>query len=232
MADFIDDTNTIIKKKELTPFYNVEGLEIGIDEAGRGPLFGRVYVAIVMLPKSYDFKYNLLKDSKKFTSNKKILEVNNYIKEHAKYVIEYAEADEIDRDNILQTTLNLFHRAIDSFIKKYSDTPIHTIIVDGDRFKPYKHPTKGNIIAYHCIEGGDNKYCSIAGASILAKVARDEYIFDMCKKYPYLDELYGMSKHKGYGTKIHMEALKKHGISQWHRKTYGICKTLPELSIS
>ena len=74
-----------------------------------------------------------------------------------------------------------------------------------------------------CIEGGDNKYCSIAAASIIAKVERDNYIYEMCKKYPILDTYYDLSKNKGYGTAKHMDGIKKYGITQWHRKTFGIC---------
>ena len=74
------------------------------------------------------------------------------------------------------------------------------------------------------IKGGDNKYTSIAAASILAKVTRDEYILDLCKENPNLEEHYGIASNKGYGAKRHMEGIKEHGITKWHRKTYGICK--------
>ena len=80
-------------------------------------------------------------------------------------------------------------------------------------------------IEHICVEGGDNKYTVIAAASILAKVARDTYIEELCKEYPQLDERYGLINNKGYGTKIHMDGIKKYGISQFHRTSFGICKT-------
>jgi ribonuclease HII len=75
-----------------------------------------------------------------------------------------------------------------------------------------------------CIEGGDNKYCAIAAASILAKTERDKYIQDLCDEYPDLKQKYGIDKNKGYGTKLHIDGIKEHGITKWHRKTYGLCK--------
>ena len=82
------------------------------------------------------------------------------------------------------------------------------------------------MILYHimCVVGGDNKYSSIAAASIIAKVERDLYIKDVCEQYPYLNDFYELEKNKGYGTKKHLDGIRKHGISEWHRKTFGICK--------
>ena len=79
-------------------------------------------------------------------------------------------------------------------------------------------------ILHKCIESGDNTYASIAAASILAKVTRDEYIMEMCKEHPYLHTHYDLENNKGYGTKKHMDGIKAHGISQWHRKSFGLCK--------
>ena len=76
-----------------------------------------------------------------------------------------------------------------------------------------------------CIEGGDNKYSAIAAASILAKVERDKYIEELCKKYPKLDEFYDLAKNKGYWTAKHLDGIRNYGITKWHRKTFGICKT-------
>ena len=80
------------------------------------------------------------------------------------------------------------------------------------------------MIPYTCIEGGDNKYLSIAAASIIAKVERDKYIYDLCDKNPELETYYGIRSNKGYGTSKHIEGIKENGISEWHRKTFGICK--------
>ena len=99
------------------------------------------------------------------------------------------------------------------------------LLVDGNSFKPIVNPdTKNTLMDYSTVIGGDNKYCSIAAASILAKWHRDQYIFQMCEEWPMLNERYQLVSNKGYGTKAHMEAINKYGISQWHRKTYGRCK--------
>ncbi len=117
------------------------------------------------------------------------------------------------------------HKAIKEIIDY---TKNNLILVDGRDFKILTYLDNiENIIkevSQVCIEGGDNKYTAIAAASILAKVERDNYIYDICKKYPKLDEYYDLSKNKGYGTAKHIDGIRKYGISQWHRKSFGICK--------
>ena len=98
------------------------------------------------------------------------------------------------------------------------------MLVDGNYFTPFKLMNNNKSIKYHTIEGGDNKYSAIAAASILAKVERDNYINELCKKNPELVDNYEISSNKGYGSKKHIDGIKKHGISKWHRKTFGICK--------
>ena len=193
--------------------------EAGIDEAGRGPMFGRVYSACVILPHDDpDFKYEWMKDSKRFTSKKKLMEVYNYIKEHAvDYSVCYEDEETIDQINILQATQKSMHNTI----KSLSHRPQH-LLVDGNYFNVFRD-VKG-VIPFTCVEGGDNEYCAIAAASILAKVERDMYIESICEEHPELDSRYGLLKNKGYGTKQHIEGIKTHGISEWHRKTFGICK--------
>lgn len=202
-----------------------EILEIGIDEAGRGPLFGRVYTAAVILPDDENFDYSLLKDSKKFHSEKKINEVANYIKENAfAWSITYNDEKMIDKINIRQSVLSSMHQSIKKIVNESSKE--YFLLVDGNDFKPYMQ-FKNNMftpISHICIEGGDNKYCAIAAASILAKVERDNYIKELCEKNPELEEKYGIRSNKGYGTKKHLDGIKTHGITEWHRKTYGICK--------
>jgi ribonuclease HII len=88
-----------------------------------------------------------------------------------------------------------------------------------------KKSGKIEVIPYKMIEGGDNKYSSIAAASILAKVERDAYIEELCKENPELVEHYGIDSNKGYGSKKHMDGIKEHGITKWHRRSFGICKT-------
>ena len=100
------------------------------------------------------------------------------------------------------------------------------LLVDGNDFKPYMRYENDMFlpVEHQCIEGGDNKYCAIAAASILAKTERDKYIQELCEENPDLKEKYGIHKNKGYGTKEHLVGISNHGISKWHRKTYGICK--------
>jgi ribonuclease HII len=225
-----------MKKNILSKFYKDDNLkyEIGIDEAGRGPMFGRVYSACVILPKNDIFDYSLLKDSKKFTSNKKLLTVYNYIIENALYYsVNFCDEKTIDKINIRNATHTSMHLSIDEILKKNNNTECDYcdkfyLLVDGNDFKPYCYMDKNDEIKHidHItIEGGDNKYCSIAAASILAKVERDKYIEDMCNKYPKLNEFYDLKNNKGYGTKKHLNGIKNNGISPWHRQTYGLCKT-------
>jgi ribonuclease HII len=219
------------KKQALKTSYShmQNVLEIGIDEAGRGPLFGRVYSAGVILPKD-NFKFELLKDSKKFTSKKKIEEVANYIKENAiAYSVEYEDEKSIDKNNIRIATLMAMHKAIKNIIEaNKNDLSAYFLLVDGRDFKPITYLNNEDTleeIKYICIEGGDNKYCAIAAASILAKVERDKYIHELCSKYEKLQEYYELNNNKGYGTKKHMDGIREHGITPWHRKSFGLCAT-------
>lgn len=216
--------------------------EIGVDEAGRGPLFGRVYTGAVILPQATDviaFDFSLLKDSKKFHSEKKIREVSEYIKTHAvSWAISYEEPEVIDKINIRRATLQCMRNSIYDVIKKHgilnaTKSPHlpsdYLLLIDGNDFIPmgnYNHDTcEIDNYRHVCVESGDNTYACIAAASILAKVARDDYIEKLCDEFPVLDELYSLRGNKGYGAKKHMDGIREHGITQWHRRSYGICKT-------
>ena len=210
---------------------NTNIIELGIDEAGRGPMFGRVYAGLVVLPKDDSIDHSQMKDSKKFHSKKKIEQVAEYIKDNAvAWAVEYEDEQTIDDINILQATQSAMHKCIKTVLKKLTDVNLDRLLllVDGNYFKPYttlnKTKTKMETIKYQLIEGGDNKYTSIAAASILAKVERDKYIEDLCVLNPELIEHYGIDSNKGYGSKKHMDGIKQHGITKWHRKTFGICK--------
>lgn len=208
-------------------------LEIGIDEVGRGPLFGRVYSACVILPKREDFKYEIIKDSKKFSSKKKMLEVYNYLIENLDYYsVSYIDESTIDSINILNASHKAMHGAISSLFDKKNIQDISNclLMVDGNNFKPYCKFEKNQLtqIKHVTIEGGDNKYCNIAAASILAKVEHDKYIENLCKEYPKLQDYYYLNNNKGYGTQKHIEGIKKYGISPWHRKSFSTCKGLTE----
>tara|TARA_Y100000591_G_C21759179_1_gene659140 strand:+ start:187 stop:876 length:690 start_codon:yes stop_codon:yes gene_type:complete len=202
-------------------------LEIGVDEAGRGPMFGRVYSAAVILPNNETFKYEWMKDSKKFTSKKKIMEVANYIKENAlSWSVSYESEEVIDNINIRNATHNAMHNAIKKIVSKNPKLS-YFLLIDGNDFKPYVEFTENEgfkAITHRCVEGGDNKFASIAAASILAKVSRDEYIEELCENDNTLIDRYDLLKNKGYGTKKHMDGIKQYGITQYHRKTFGICR--------
>ena len=227
-----------VKPEPLTKFYNEDSevLEIGIDEAGRGPLFGRIYTAAVILPKDDIFEYDKMKDSKKFSSSKKILEVAEHIKKHAlAWSVTYNDETVVDKINIRQSVLSSMHSSIKNVIDNtFSSDEIdksknkneYFLLVDGNDFKPYMrfHNDEFTQVKHICIEGGDNKYCAIAAASILAKTERDKYIEELCEENPELKYKYSIHKNKGYGTKLHLDGIKEYGISKWHRKSYGICK--------
>ena len=219
----------------LNTFYSddVNTLEIGVDEAGRGPLFGRVYTAAVVLPKDNSFDHFRMKDSKKFHSKKQIEEVAEYIKQNAvAWYISFEDEKTIDQINILQATQKAMHNAIletrDQCKKKIYDARFH-LLIDGNYFNPLtvfnKQNNKLEVIPYSCIEGGDNKYTAIAAASILAKVERDKYIQKLCEENPELIEKYGIDQNKGYGARRHLDGIKEHGITIWHRRSFGICST-------
>ena len=226
---------------------NTDIIEIGVDEAGRGPMMGRVYTAAVILvnPICCDptraavavaFNHSLMKDSKKFHSEKKIREAAEYIKQNAiAWCVSYSDEAEVDSVNIRNATHNSMHRSIKGVMKSFTDANATTVtndkfhlLIDGNDFKPVvvMDDDIGLVQIQHtCIEGGDNKYSAIAAASILAKVARDTYIEELCKEHPYLITNYDLLNNKGYGTAKHMAGIREHGISPFHRKTFGLCKS-------
>jgi ribonuclease HII len=253
-ASIIDDDDTeevvsdkVVKKikkprqiqQPLQKFYKEDAniFEIGVDEAGRGPLFGRVYTAAVVLPKDDTFDHLCVKDSKKFHSKKKIEDVAEYIKQNAiAWYVSFEDEKVIDEINILQATQRSMHtsiletrKQIVGKMKEINATDYRVeLLIDGNYFNPVtilnKTTSKIETIPYTTIEGGDNKFTAIAAASILAKVERDKYIDDLCEKNPTLSEYYGIDSNKGYGAKRHMDGIKEHGITIWHRRSFGICK--------
>jgi ribonuclease HII len=214
--------------KVLKPFHNPDFLfEIGIDEAGRGPLFGRVYVAAVILPKDNEsFRHDLMRDSKLIKSRKKMVELANYIKSNAiAWHIFYAEAAEIDSMGILNCVIRGMHHCTSEIIKKMSlDLSTILLLVDGNYFRPYTRFNEETdtltTVAHETVEKGDGTYSSIAAASILAKNERDTYIDVLCENNPDLKEKYSLHTNMGYGTKAHFEGIRHHGITEWHRKSF------------
>jgi ribonuclease HII len=200
----------------LKTFCNENVLEAGLDEAGRGPLFGPVYTAAVIISPDDTFKEPFIKDSKKLSEKKRNMAFE-FIKENAiDWSVTYKDEKYIDKHNIYNATYDCMHASVDNLIVR----PEY-LLVDGSEFQLYIQDDA--IIPHRCVVKGDGLYANIAAASILAKVSRDNYIKEMCKKYPLLDEYYNLSQNKGYGTKEHMEGIKRYGISPWHRKSFGIC---------
>ena len=202
----------------LKTYYDSELLEAGIDEAGRGPMFGRVYTAAAIIPQDDTFVRPFIKDSKKL-SEKKRKEAFEYIKENAiDWSVSWKDETYIDNRNIYNATYESMHATLDQL-----NVRPEYILVDGSDFQIYTENCE--IIPHKCVVKGDNEYASIAAASILAKVSRDNYIDEMCDKYPLLDEYYDLRNNKGYGTKKHLDGIRDYGISPWHRKTFGLCKS-------
>jgi len=182
--------------------------EAGTDEAGRGCLAGPVTAAAITLPKN--FTNDVLNDSKQLSEVKRTL-LKPILEDVAiSFSVCHVFQDEIDEINILNASFLAMHRAID----KLQPLP-DFIIVDGNRFKTYPN------IDHECIIKGDGKYMSIAAASVLAKTHRDEYMAKIHEEFP----MYNWKKNKGYPTKEHREAIKKYGITKYHRKSF---RQLPE----
>ena len=181
-------------------YYNDTDIEAGIDEVARGCLLGRVYTCAVIWNKENDedFDHPIMKDSKKFSKEKRE-EMAEYIKNYAlDYSIAYNDEKKIDKINILNATFDSMHKSLDGL-----NIDIDNILVDGNRFKPYLNK-EGNYVPHICFEKGDTKYYAIAAASILAKVEHDKYIRELCRKYPELDEKYDLLSNMGYGTESHI----------------------------
>lgn len=188
--------------------YHKHLIECGTDEAGRGCLAGPVTAAAVILKD--DFKNKLLNDSKQLSEkNRDSLRI--LIEEEALcYGVSHVMMEEIDEINILNASILGMHRSIEQL----STSPKH-IAVDGNKFKPYQE------IPHQCVIKGDGKYLNIAAASILAKTYRDEFMAKIHEEYP----MYNWKQNKGYPTKQHREAIKKYGITKYHRKSF---RLLPE----
>jgi len=183
-------------------------IECGTDEAGRGCLAGPVTAAAVILPP--DFSHPWLTDSKQL-SHKKRMELKPIIEEQAlAYAVSHVMMEEIDQINILNASIQGMHRSIEQL----SVQP-EFIAIDGNRFKPFRK------IPYECVIKGDGKYLHIAAASILAKTYRDLYMQQLHEEFP----AYNWLKNKGYPTLEHREAIKKHGPTPYHRKSF---RLLPE----
>jgi ribonuclease HII len=196
----------------LLHHFKSDVIEAGCDEAGRGCLAGPVFAAAVILPP--DFYSEELNDSKQLTEKQRYLLRPIIEKEAISWAVGIYDNIEIDGVNILNASTFSMHRALNQL----SVAPQH-IIVDGNRFKPFKN------IPYTTIIQGDGKYLSIAAASVLAKTYRDDFMVALHEKHP----LYGWDRNKGYPTAYHREALKKFGITPYHRKSFRLFETQLEI---
>ena len=174
----------------------------GVDEVGRGSLIGPVYAAAVILNKSIDKK--LLKDSKSLSKHKRE-KLFSYIKRNSIWAIGQASVKEIEKINILHASLLAMKRAIIKLKKKPT-----LVLIDGNKLPVLKNYNLKYIIK------GDQKIPSISAASIIAKVSRDKFITTLSKKF----NNYGWDTNSGYGTEEHLRAIKKSGITKYHRKTF------------
>ena len=189
----------------LLPFLESGRIEAGCDEAGRGCLAGPVFAAAVILPQ--DFSNDLLNDSKQLTEKQRYLLRPIIEKEALAWAVGVVNAEEIDKINILAASFLAMHRAVDDLKIR----PEH-LLIDGNRFKPY-----GNV-PFTTIVKGDGKMASIAAASILAKTYRDDFMNKIAVEYPQYDWL----SNKGYPTVKHRNAIKEHGITPYHRKSFNL----------
>ncbi|MBE7032385.1 MAG: ribonuclease HII [Ruminococcaceae bacterium] len=196
--------------KEIENELYAAGFEFvaGVDEAGRGPLAGPVCAAAVILPK--DAVIEGVNDSKKLSAKKRDMLFDEIRNVAIAYAIEFVYPDVIDDINIRQATALAMHNAVEN-LKQKADF----IIIDGNDNIPYD-------TSYRYVIKGDAKSQTIAAASILAKVSRDRLMEELDEKYPE----YGFKKHKGYGTKVHMEAIQKYGVTEVHRKSFMTAKVL------
>ncbi len=185
----------------------------GCDEAGRGCLAGSVYAAAVIFPE--DYQNDELNDSKQLTDRRR-KQLREIIQRDAvAWAVGIVSSEEIDRINILNASILAMHRALDQLTVRPE-----AIIVDGNRFKPYRSVVDGAPIniPHTTIVKGDGKYLSIAAASILAKTYRDDYMDQLAEEFPQYDWL----SNKGYPTKKHREAIRQYGITPYHRKSFNM----------
>jgi ribonuclease HII len=189
----------------LQPYLDKNKIEAGVDEAGRGCYAGPVFAAAVILPK--DFYHPLLNDSKLLSEKSRDVLRPIIEKESVAFGVGIVSNGDIDEINILQASFKAMHIAINNLNK----IPNH-LLIDGNRFKEYKK------IKHSCIVKGDSIYASIAAASVLAKTYRDAYMNSLHKEYTY----YGWDANKGYGTRLHRNAIAQYGLCKYHRKSFNI----------
>lgn len=203
------------KHPELKPCLEPGRLEAGCDEAGRGPLAGPVYAAAVILPP--DFHHPLLNDSKQLTERQRDLLRPVIEAEALAWAVEAVSAEEIDRINILKASVTGMQRAVLRL-----DPAPDFLLIDGNRFYPFDRYTRERFLT---VVHGDATYASIAAASVLAKTWRDEKMRKLAAEYPQ----YGWDRNMGYPTPEHIEAVRRYGLTPWHRKSFHVKELEPTL---
>jgi ribonuclease HII len=203
--------NPPVNLKRERKLWQEKQIVVGVDEAGRGPLAGPVVAAAVILPA--DFKLPGLDDSKKLSAQKREQFFEVIVKKALAFGVGIVENTEIDRINIHQASL----KAMGLAISKLKIKP-HQVFVDGRHKIPLEYLSVE--VKQLTIIGGDRKSASIAAASVIAKVTRDRIMQKIHVELP----MYGFDRHKGYGTKSHYAALKKHGVSKWHRLSFNLAQ--------
>ena len=196
-----------MKEKNLFSYYNENLIEAGLDEAGRGCLAGPVVAAAVILPK--DYKHSLLNDSKQLTKRQRNRLKDEIMRDALAYEIAEASEAEIDKINISKASFLAMHRAVEALEVQ----PEH-LLVDGNRFVPYP------LIPHTCIVKGDEKFLSIAAASILAKTYRDDLMEQLGLEFP----IYRWHENAGYPTPHHRNAILQNGLTPYHRLTFKCIK--------
>jgi ribonuclease HII len=203
----------------MQAYLNENEIEAGIDEVARGCLAGPVYTAAVIWTNEIDPSdtNTILRDSKKLSKRKRLI-LRDYIKEYSlDYCVASSPAPIIDKKNILNATIDCMHEALNGLT-----IDMDHILVDGNRFKNYYRDNQPLPVPYTCVTKGDDKFISIAAASIMAKVEHDEYIEKLVEENPDLEK-YDWLNNMCYGTKAHLEAINKYGVTEFHRKSFAPC---------
>ncbi|PHI20582.1 ribonuclease HII [Lewinellaceae bacterium SD302] len=198
----------------LLPHFQPDRIEAGCDEAGRGCLAGPVFAAAVILPE--DFQHPLINDSKKLKAADRYAAREVVEKEALDWAVASCSPVEIDEFNIFRASYIAMHRALDQL----STRPEH-LLIDGKYFIPYGE------ISYDCIIKGDGKFMSIAAAGILAKTYRDDWMRELHAKYPH----YGWERNQGYPTKQHRAAIREHGATEHHRRSFRLLPDVDQASL-
>lgn len=190
---------------------------VGVDEAGRGAFFSRIYSAVVVYNPDLkeDIKKNkiVIRDSKKMTPRQRD-QSYEFLVQHTMFGIGYCDEKEIDEYGITKCNIWSMHRALDNLVCQFPELEIERILVDGVLFSPWRD------VPFELVVKGENKHEEIAMASVIAKTSRDRFLIGLCEQFPELDEKYHIRNNKGYGTAKHIQGLKEHGKHDFHRQSF------------